>query len=292
MMTTQLGIYSIVLITLSLVLFPFYCYGLIKWYQFRSHFVIQNRYPLEMVVVIVSLILTNTLVTLHRILIDLHFNMESVQESLIFGGITIGLSCFATTMIYYRAHLIYLECIQNRLSLRGTTTSFNLHRQNSQKSTSKLASICCWSHGDSTKGQIIPEKHWSSRCLLLFIVIEALVLFIGSMFATKMLTISLITISLIIGLIILFRILKLKMKDKLGCLIDIYISTTIIIGMSIVSNAVKSFADKQIIAFLCLSAMCLFGVFYPIYLLKKYEGTFVHLYIFFISEKRSCALND
>lgn len=269
-MSTGLGFYSIVLITLSLVFIPFYCYGFMKWYQFRSHFVIQNRYPMEMVIVILCLILTNTIVTIHRILIDLHFNVESNNISIIIGGFTIGLSCFSTTMVYYRAHLIYLECVQNRLSLQDTH-SFNLSTVDST-SKSMFRTICCYICNNN-KGPIIPEKHWTSRALLLFTILEGIALFNGSFFPNKIISISLVTVSLIIGLIIIFRMLRLKIKDKLGCMVDVYISTAIIIGMSIVSNAVSSFADKQVIAHASLSAMALFGIFYPIFLIKRYEGT-------------------
>ena len=272
-METFLSVYSIILITLSFISFPFYTYGLIKWYQFRRHFLIRNRFPLEMSIIIISIIILNTITTLHSIFIDFGVDFEHIHQIWIPAS-SVSLSCFVTTFVYYRGHLIYLECVQNRLSLKDTV-SFNL---SNQSPNNYRLPICC----GKTEKLILPEKHWSSRLLLSYTIIGSIFVFNSKIFHLHWAIIAVLTLSLIIGLIVIIRMLKNKIKDKLGCLIDVYISTAIIIGMSIVSNMVQSLGQRQILAFLSLSALSLFGIFYPIIMLKKYEGTVTTIHYYYI----------
>ena len=98
------------LISLTIILAPFYVYCLWKWDQFRTHFIIQNRYPQVVKLLMIAAIIYCFCLTIQSVFIETGL-VESVyppdhlfldMQQRIVESSVLGLVYFIITFVYYR----------------------------------------------------------------------------------------------------------------------------------------------------------------------------------------------
>eukprot|EP01083_Nonionella_stella_P074651 202571_1 len=237
---------SVLLILLCILITPLHIYGWFKFYQFRGHFVIQNRFPVEVIVVSIATFLFSYVSMIRSSAIDKYAIEWSGSKLFALEALILSLCYLSTNMVFYRAHLVYLQHLQQ--------------------------------NGDTYRRSV--GKHRSSMVLLAFIVITTLVLFVTSLavsivhspsstLTTVFLSFWMVTVVIGIAYVI---IRKLGTKESLGIYIEIAASIIIMVVLCGV-NMIPDEDVKVIMQNVCQNLMAILPLLNALLLLRKHEGS-------------------
>lgn len=249
---------------------PFYVYGLRKWYQFKHHWLIKNRFPKESVIIITFTYLLTILTSIQSVMLDTKLTtLNDTTNHWIFSTI-IAVGLFVITSIYYGAHLIYLAAIKNRINLKEETqakialSAFKMTADGS--SLFKPVSLCK-----------SPQQHWSAKILLAYNIFSSIFVFWGRLYDIQEIHPSLFGawfgISTLIGLSVIIRVFYHKIKDILGCLVEVYMGVVIMMINSIFPAFSTSVASIMVVAFITLHTLSSFKLWIPLYFIYQTEGS-------------------
>eukprot|EP01084_Bolivina_argentea_P180240 311379_1 len=246
---------TVVYIIITIAFAPIYYYGLYKWYQLRHHFLFKNRFPKEVCVIIIATYINTSMNLLQSIL----KNETSIKwADGLFAAIILSTSIFVVTFIFYRAKLVHLKAIQNRKMLSECTNVI-------QTSSDNYSNV---------------KKQCSSKLLLSYTIISSSATFISRIISPLYIVrlylfTTLVLISMIVGIIIIITIVKNKIKDRLGVLMDIWISMGAILFFFIFNIVGQNVSHTIhfLIGYLIMSFMGLVPLLFPLVLLKVYLGT-------------------
>ena len=182
---------------------------------------------------------------------------------------TISISLFIITYIYYAAYLIYLATIKNRLNLRQESQQklsvFTVDTDRNQRCFKQISQ--CPS----------PQQHWSAKLLLRYNIFSSMFVLCvrGFGFHDKhqILFVTWFGISTLIGIFVIITILYNKIKDILGCLVEVYMGVFIMMMNSIYPSIPNvSLLSVMVVAFITMHILSSFKLWIPLYLIHRTEG--------------------
>ena len=256
---------TIIMASLTWLYTPLFIYGLNKWRQFKKHFVIQNRFPNESMVVILLIYLLNQINTIQTTMSMMRWTKPNGITERILASIGLGLALFVTTFCYYRAHLIYLAYNKNKKNLIKITE--NDHTEN-ELSVSKICNFF-----RSTKNDSKLQNQCSSRCLFYYVLFSSLFVGIATFSdLPDMLVLPCFILSTLIGIAIMIIYIKNGVKDKLGCNVEVWSSIIVVVMSIILINSGLPFPNFLLSQHINVAILALIKTYVPLYIIYRTEG--------------------
>eukprot|EP01084_Bolivina_argentea_P023724 44315_1 len=240
----------ILMIVVNIISTPIFIYAFIKWYQFRKHFLIKNRFPQEVTILVSVMICSMIIVTIRVILVD--HGIDEERGNSIFPSLTMFVAYFVIPFLLYRTHLTYLKLLHNKII-----------QQNPKQYDKVLKPV---------------HKKLSAKLLLMWTLLSALVCaFINGIkleLQTLIMWLAIVSmINFMIAIVILIMILKNKIRDRLSVLKDTWL-TMIILFINFIANVAQmSFAVRSTVGYFSFLIMALLLMYYPLTILRKHEGS-------------------
>eukprot|EP01084_Bolivina_argentea_P262324 443557_1 len=246
-MTLNSCVYTvIVLLSISAFAWPLYIYFMFKWYKNHNHFVIRNRWP------IISL----TIITL-AIIVQLISITEASLCITSLSAISIGITNAISGLVYYRAHLLYLQTLKAREYLNEMVPS-------------KARHMLIANENKSFKIQTI----WSKIILTLIFITSI------STIILRVLNLSIMypmTVTQLIGIISIINLIRGKVLDSIGicheCISQI-VAYIIMISFGVSSKSwAPSYIEVNLYAgFVTVTLYGFLVLFIPLRLIRKVKG--------------------
>eukprot|EP01084_Bolivina_argentea_P261769 442512_1 len=222
---------------------PLYIYFTLKWHKNRNHFVIRNRWPFISLAIITLAIITQLLTLI-----------ESAVCSSSLSIISIAITNTISGLVYYRAHLLYVQTLKTRKFLNTMVPS-------------KARHILISNENKPFAFHII----WSKTILVIVFITTILVIIF------RILNISIMypmVITQLIGIISVINLLRGKVLDSIGICKESICQISANFTMLLFGAVSKSWAPTYIeinlwAGFFMVILYGFFVLFIPLHLIRK-----------------------
>eukprot|EP01083_Nonionella_stella_P003050 8675_1 len=205
---------------------PLYVYLLTKWYAHKNHFVIRNRWPKISLIVVACTIISQTLMAVE--------SAFCIPNQLL-NPISMGMTNVVQGLMYYRAHLLYVQTMKTRQCLR-TMKQDNITSDHKRRCRN------------------------APRFILYTILIASLLVVVCRYSDFNPPVYAVFVATLLFGVICLINIIRSKVKDSIGitkeCMLQIATTFIMIVATAVCASLFPSLNYEINIVFGVLSNTC------------------------------------
>lgn len=128
-----LSIRSIIKLVSLIILLPCYIYAICKWYQFKTHFLIQKRFPKISIILCIIAFLGVIISVIEDLCFDVNISNNTIDSNVMY--LVLSLTFSISGLVLYRINLIYLKWKSLQPLLIPTKHEFTRANNNSDSSS-------------------------------------------------------------------------------------------------------------------------------------------------------------